>query len=39
MSAPFHHQGSFAKFMESPYYSESELCGGAVMVSFSMYPP
>jgi hypothetical protein len=23
----------------SPYYSESELCGGAVTVSFSKYPP
>jgi hypothetical protein len=27
-------QGLFAKFMNSPYYSESELCGGAVTVSF-----
>jgi hypothetical protein len=23
--------------MDSPYYSESELCGGAVTVSFSKY--
>jgi hypothetical protein len=27
-------QGSFQKLMESPYYTKSELCGGAVMVSF-----
>jgi hypothetical protein len=25
----------FVKFVESPYHSESELCGGAVTVSFS----
>jgi hypothetical protein len=25
--------------VDSPYYSESELCGGAVRVSFSKYPP
>jgi hypothetical protein len=25
------------KFVDSPYYSESELCGGAVTVSFSKY--
>jgi hypothetical protein len=25
--------------MDSPYYSESELCGGVVMVSFSKYLP
>jgi hypothetical protein len=29
----------FAKFLDSPYYSESELCGGAVTVSFSKYLP
>jgi hypothetical protein len=29
--------GPFAKFMDSPYYSELKLCGGAVMVSFSKY--
>jgi hypothetical protein len=29
----------FEKFVDSPYYSESELCGGAVMVSFSKYLP
>jgi hypothetical protein len=30
-----HIRGPFAKFVDSPYYSESELCGGAVTVSFS----
>jgi hypothetical protein len=29
----------FAKFVDSPYYSESELCGGVVTVSFSTYLP
>jgi hypothetical protein len=29
--------GSFAKFVDVPYYTESELCGGAVTVSFSKY--
>jgi hypothetical protein len=29
----------FEKFMDSPYYSESELGGGAVTVSFSKYLP
>jgi hypothetical protein len=28
-------QGPFEKFVDSPYYSESELRGGAVMVNFS----
>jgi len=28
-------RGPFEKFVDSPYYSESELCGGAVKVSFS----
>jgi hypothetical protein len=28
-------RGPFAKFVESTNYSESELCGGAVTVSFS----
>jgi hypothetical protein len=28
-------QGPFAKFMDLPYYSESELCTVVVMVSFS----
>jgi hypothetical protein len=32
-------RGSFAKFVDSPYYSESELGGGAVTVSFSKYLP
>jgi hypothetical protein len=27
-------RGPFAKFVDSPYYSESELCGGAVTVFF-----
>jgi hypothetical protein len=27
------------KFVDSPDYSESELCGGAVTVSFSKYLP
>jgi hypothetical protein len=31
--------GPFAKFMDSPYYSKSELCGGVVVVSFSKYLP
>jgi hypothetical protein len=30
-------RGPFAKFVDSPYYPESELCGGAVTVSFSKY--
>jgi hypothetical protein len=32
-------QGPFEKFVDPPYYSESELCGGAVTVSFSKYLP
>jgi hypothetical protein len=32
-------EGPFEKFVDSPYYSESELCGGAVTVSFSKYLP
>jgi hypothetical protein len=31
--------GPFAKFVDSPCYSESELCGGAVTASFSKYLP
>jgi hypothetical protein len=31
--------GSFEKFGESPYYSESELCGGAVTVAFFEISP
>jgi hypothetical protein len=29
----------FAKFVDSPHYSESEFCGGAVTVSFSKHLP
>jgi hypothetical protein len=29
----------FEKFVDSPYYSEPELCGGAVTASFSKYLP
>jgi hypothetical protein len=32
-------QGMFEKFVDSPYYSESELCGGVVMVSLLKYLP
>jgi hypothetical protein len=32
-------RGPFEKFVDSPYYSESELCGDAVTVSFSKYLP
>jgi len=32
-------QGPFAKFVDSPYDSKLELCGGAVAVSFSKYLP
>jgi hypothetical protein len=31
--------GPFEKFVDSPYYSESELCGGAITVYFSKYLP
>jgi hypothetical protein len=34
-----HVRGPVAKFVDSPYYSESELRGGAVTVSFSKYLP
>jgi hypothetical protein len=34
-----HTRGPFAKLVDSPYYSESDLCGGAVTVSFSKYLP
>jgi hypothetical protein len=27
----------FNKFVDSPYYSESELCGGVVTISFLKY--
>jgi hypothetical protein len=32
-------QGLFEKFMDSPYYSKSELCGDVVTVSFFEAPP
>jgi hypothetical protein len=32
-------RGPFAKFVDSPYYSELELCGGAATVSFSKCLP
>jgi hypothetical protein len=32
-------RGPIEKFVDSPYYSESKLCGGAVTVSFSKYLP
>jgi hypothetical protein len=32
-------RGPFEKLVDSPYYSESELCGGAVTVPFSKYLP
>jgi hypothetical protein len=32
-------RGPFDKFMDSPYYSESELCEGAVTFYFSKYLP
>jgi hypothetical protein len=32
-------RGPFAKFVDSPYYSESELRGGAVTVSLFEVPP
>jgi hypothetical protein len=32
-------RGLFEKFVNSPYYSESQLCGGAVTVSFSKNLP
>jgi hypothetical protein len=30
-------RGPFEKFVDSPYYSESEICGGAVTVSFFFF--
>jgi hypothetical protein len=30
-------RGPFEKFVDPPYYSESELCGGAVAFSSSKY--
>jgi hypothetical protein len=34
-----HIRGPFERFVDSPSYSESELCRGAVMICFSKYPP
>jgi hypothetical protein len=34
-----HMHGLLEKFVDLPYYAELELCGGAVMVSFSKYLP
>jgi hypothetical protein len=33
------YEGRFSKFVDSPYYSESELCGGAVTVCFPKHLP
>jgi hypothetical protein len=35
----FNIPGPFEKFVDPPYYSESELCGGAVMVFLFEVPP
>jgi hypothetical protein len=35
----FHVGGPFEKFVDSLYFSESELCGGVMTASFSMYLP
>jgi hypothetical protein len=32
-------RGPFVKFVDAPYYTESELREGAVTVSFSKYLP
>jgi hypothetical protein len=32
-------RGPFENFVDSTYYPESEICGGAVTVSFSKYLP
>jgi hypothetical protein len=32
-------RGSFEKYVDAPYYTESEICGGAVTVSFSKCLP
>jgi hypothetical protein len=34
-----HRRTPFEKFVDSPYYSESELCEGAVTVSFTKHLP
>jgi hypothetical protein len=33
------YERKFENFVDTPYYSESELCGGAVTVSFTKYLP
>jgi hypothetical protein len=35
----FYMRESFEKFVDSHFYSDSELCEGAVTVSFSKYLP
>jgi len=32
-------RGPFEKFVDSPYYSESELCEGSMTLFFSEYLP
>jgi hypothetical protein len=32
-------QGSFEKFVDSPYYTDLEVCGGAVTISVFEVPP
>jgi len=32
-------RGPFEKFVDSPYYYKSDLCEGAMTVSFSKYHP
>jgi hypothetical protein len=39
LSVHMYLRGPFANFVDSPYYSESELCGGAVTVCLSKYLP
>jgi hypothetical protein len=34
-----HIRGLYEKYVDSPYYSKSELCGGMVTVSFLKYLP
>jgi hypothetical protein len=37
MKTPCNIRGPFTKFVDPPYYTDSELCGGAVTVPFSKY--
>jgi hypothetical protein len=39
LTAKVYIRGPFERFVDSPYYSESELCGGAVTVSLFEVPP